>query len=72
MSDKNVGPAFPMVIEEEGCITQFHKGLTKREWYVGQALAGIMANEGLCNRLNSKDMGRMAVLVADAAMEALK
>jgi hypothetical protein len=47
-------------------------GMTKREWYVGQALAGIMANEGICNRQNSKDIGRMAVLVADAVMGALK
>lgn len=26
------GPAFPLVIEEEGCIAQFHKGMTMRAY----------------------------------------
>ena len=71
MSDKDTGgPAFPL--QPASTPEMHYLGMTKREWYVGQALAGIMANEGICNRQNSKDIGRMAVLVADAVMGALK
>ena len=45
-------------------------GLTKREWFAGQALAGIMANNGLLNGLRGEalDKGRdLCDVVAFAA-----
>jgi len=38
MTIKNTGgPAFPLIIEEDGCITQVHKGMTLRDWFAGHA-----------------------------------
>ena len=41
MAHDKSGTAFPFVIEEEGCITHIHYGMSLRDWFAGQALAGF-------------------------------
>lgn len=42
MSKNDGGPAFPTSVSADGPFG----GLTVRQWYAGQALAGLMANPG--------------------------
>lgn len=42
--DKDGGPAFP--IPSDG-MTAGHNGMSLRDWFAGQALAGIMGNPNL-------------------------
>ena len=42
------GAAFPMPHHHDstkGCYHQFHAGMTLRDWFAGQALAGMMAHK---------------------------
>ena len=58
MSDKDGGPAFPV---PETDTNYFDGGMTLRQWYAGQALAGIDVNG---NRPN--DLAKELFRVADA------
>jgi hypothetical protein len=61
------GPAFPIpygqVMSEDG------KGMTLRDWFAGQALAGLLANGGA---VSWEDDATNAYTVADAMIEARK
>ena len=39
--EKNGGPAFPVTLDHRGCVGAY--GMTLRDWFAGQALAGILA-----------------------------
>jgi hypothetical protein len=43
------GPAFPYVVEEEGCETMVNRGMSLRDWFAGQVLVGCLANQNTYN-----------------------
>ena len=45
-ADKDGGPAFPSQEEDGGGGYVTHRGMTLRDWFAGQALAGIMCSNG--------------------------
>lgn len=57
-------PAFP-TCDDLG------SGLTKREWFAGQALAGITAGRGPNNRYTPDIVAEAAIAYADAVLAAL-
>lgn len=70
------GPAFPVTEEDSsGQFRQFY-GMTLRDWFAGQALAGILAANVPCPGITSEDvdavMAREAYLSADAMLAARK
>lgn len=67
---KNV-PAFPQIQDAEynGLRTKFN-GLTKREYFAGQIMAG-WASQGVATIPNLAGAARAACEVADALLEAL-
>lgn len=70
----NGGPAFPLVIEEDGCLTQVHHGMTLRDWFAGQALVAIVQTCKDDFREVGEDFPQMfarkAYACADAMLEA--
>ena len=64
------GLAFPLVIEEEGCIPQVHKGMSLRDWFAGQALAGLLCGRHGDDFGDDWDIGADAYGVADAMIAA--
>jgi hypothetical protein len=43
-------PAFPLRARGDGSIFErSHEGMTLRDWFAGQALAGMMANQAMLN-----------------------
>lgn len=59
------GPVFPIPVEDG---LNYHGGMTLREWFAGQALAGILANS---NRDGStKEYAHDAYEQADAMLAA--
>lgn len=62
--DKDGGPAFPCDSMKQ-FLTQ--EGMSLRDWFAGQALAGIMANSNLIIALNNKkqDLASCAYDMAD-------
>ena len=63
----NGGPAFPI----ETTSTPYAPGMTLRDWFAGQALAGFMANTKRPTTISSDDAA-WAYLIADAMLEARK
>ena len=55
---KDGGPAFP---------TQYGKGMTIRDWFAGQALAGIIADGEV---FGGKEVARASFEYADAMLKA--
>lgn len=55
--------------EESAFPLQFHAGLTKREWFTGMALAGLLANP--VNNGVAKDYAEDAKMHADEVLKAL-
>lgn len=55
-------PAFP------GGFVSGHSGLTKREWFAGMALAGIMANSDYTQN-TCYEIKRIAYLQADSMLK---
>jgi hypothetical protein len=76
------GPAFPSVCMNDPCHPSSEPGMTLRDWFAGQALAGLLANEGH-NRMFApmadengvtvdEVIAAMAFNVADAMLAARK
>lgn len=64
------GPAFPSSIpetQERGAV--YFKGMSLRDWFAGQALAGYCAREGSFIR-NPADVAKEAYADADAMLKA--
>lgn len=64
------GPAFPTTpesAEQLGCtFTHEDVGLTKLDWFAGQALAGMLVKEGLYN--NFEEVAGRAYFYAEAML----
>ena len=60
----NGGPAFPHAHEDY----PFQHGMSLRDWFAGQALAGILAKYFGCGSLPSRAEARM--MFADAMLKA--
>ena len=54
------GPAFP-----ETPLSGGHPGMTLRDWFAGQALAGIVSRPGVCLSEESSGAAVMAYQIAD-------
>ncbi|MDZ7905144.1 MAG: hypothetical protein U5N55_04775 [Cypionkella sp.] len=66
----DAGPAFPPTFGLSG---EIGTGMTLRDWFAGQALAGIMANpETWLDSDGVLRAGKIAYARADAMMEARK
>ena len=69
MTDKdNGGPAFPQ-ISELGDIAATSGGMTLRDWFAGQALAGHYCDWG---KYSMNEIAQMSYTLADAMLEARK
>lgn len=62
-------PAYPFVSEDG----YPHVGLTKREYFAGLAMQGLLSNSSVIKDNNGKldNYGKAAVELADALLEAL-
>lgn len=64
------GPAFPVTLDHRGCVGAY--GMTLRDWFAGQALSGLCANE----KVLAADGGftetnfKVCYQMADAMLEA--
>lgn len=65
------GPAFPKSRDAAPNIDNIQTGMTLRDWFAGQALAG-MSKEYAKDRALSTDLSEYAYLLADAMLEARK
>lgn len=80
MDNKNE-PAFPVVGMSQGAGQEFmgvfEYGLTKREWFIGAALQGLLANPIYAQKgfiLDGKEysLANAAILIANSTIEASK
>jgi len=67
MTDKNT-PAFPFTYEDGGGGFIQHTGMTLRDWFAGQALAGLLAKNGEYEK--TRYAASSAYEYADAMLEA--
>ena len=49
---KDGGPAFPHKYVDDG-YDYFHRGMSLRDWFAGQALRGILSNRDLLDRIEN-------------------
>ena len=70
MSKDNSGQAFPGKVKGKNDLApyQYNPGLTIRQWYAGQALAGMMANTDLL--ISSRDEAKSRGMDAGEAIAA--
>ena len=65
------GPAFPhRGLNSDGCTDIIEPGMTLRDWFAGQALAGMLANPN-CG-LSNGSLARRSYNIADAMLAARK
>lgn len=79
MSDRNDGgPAFPILKPQNPNFEYCDPGMTLRDWFAGQALAGILANPNIHKEANALGVPCVNIAVpaayvaADAMLEARK
>lgn len=73
MTQKNGGPAFPRAPLGEDCNKPWghQDGMSLRDWFAGQALAGIMANSNIAHDAYPRNVAAQdAYALADAMLEA--
>lgn len=63
------GSAFPLVIPPMDGHTTHVRGMTLRDWFAGQALAGQLAHDSLEN-CDAGEMARESYRIADAMLKA--
>lgn len=70
----NGGPAFPIhhaTWENGRQITSPHEGMSLRDWFAGQALAGLLAGQfSESGRWNLSDLPKESFKIADAMIMA--
>lgn len=65
------GPAFPSVLyKQEPAENTAYDGMSLRDWFAGQALAGLIAHEGLGAQSHCESLATGAFAVADAMLRA--
>ena len=67
------GPAFPFVSWQSpnGMVSTAHtNGMTLRDWFAGQALAGLLANVGFTGEVTYDGLAYDAYRIADAMLAA--
>jgi hypothetical protein len=73
-SPPNGGPAFarPDALDHEGLTTFGDPGMSLRDWFAGQAMAGLMANSDLPDLfkggLPSRKLAEVVYVIADAML----
>lgn len=70
MTDNNE-PAFPQTIDDMGTLRSVTQGLSKREWFAGMALQGILANPGY-QGVKIKSLVKHCLMQADTMLKASK
>jgi hypothetical protein len=75
MSEKTENPpAFPTPMKDEDWEVYQHYGMTLRDWFAGQALAGMMENERFLDAIRGSEgatpskISHWAYKVADAML----
>lgn len=63
------GPAFPLQITHGDFVAGQAPGLSVRDWFAGQAMAGLLASNEY-STFDSPDVGAMAYTQADAMIAA--
>ena len=66
------GPAYPHPVRNEQCEWDVATGMTLRDWFAGQALAGIIEADGAQFFRDSEAHARHAYAHADAMLAARK
>lgn len=64
MDKQNGGPAFPTEFNS----MDYNQGMTLRDWFAGQALAGLLAQTNSAG--SAAEFSRQAFVVADAMLKA--
>lgn len=65
------GPAFPVMDDSDGGMHR-HPGMSLRDWFAGQALAGFTSQSGSCFESEIRTRTHWAWLYADGMLEARK
>lgn len=75
MNEINGGPAFPSderLYGSDGTVLQIleHRGMTLRDWFAGQALAGSLADPVFSSSFTPEKVAEFAYKQADAMLAA--